>query len=684
MSITTLQFPVRDIESLDFDTSKVMRPARYTLDVTDEILERIKECYEFGFDIETPICDPRDGKIRLYQLYIPTINLSVMWDSSNGEVLKQKGFDLLLETLVDDEKEICIHEAKFEFKWMYHTHGIQINNIIDTRILNQIDKAGLFFGYMMGGYKESNSLKHLSFEYNLGLDKEYQSYDYSSPEPLPEPVLKYGANDAKAPWYLSKIIDYPAQDIDLKVVELFCRLNVTGIPVDLTKLADIAEEYAEKAVELKETFTELTGANPASYKQVLRWMQEKWGKQSIGFHRKKKQYQPSTNQSAVNQFIAQNPDLPDIEWLRIMQQMRSIKKAADYPKQYLELARNDRVYGDYSTLAAQGEGRTSCKEPNLQNVPKPKSNTEKHNLPNIRSVFAPPEGWKFIEIDLAGCHAQILRYYSSLYYHGHSNLVEANESGVKLHFYTLVNILKDGYGIQMSPREIKKAKGDKSHPHHKLINNLYKLSKNVFYSFQNKSGASTLHDTFSTEGVEITMQTCEQFIKAATRTYPEVVNFQNRLIKEIQNSIWREKYFMPNGDFLDYCGSKIMPDGSKIYFPQKTTKLNKSLAAFWLRIEATAMKKSLLRVDRLCQSVWRGKSEIVNFSHDSMMLNTKDEFVCEVGETAMKIMIEEISKYVKDYKHEYEYRFDFKDGSEPFKGWECKTDWSTLYQGKAL
>jgi DNA primase large subunit len=313
---------------------------------------------------------------------------------------------------------------------------------------------------------------------------------------------------------------------------------------------------------------------------------------------------------------------------------------------------------------------------NLQNVSKPKDLTKKHGLPSLRGIFKALPGWTFIEIDLAAAHAQIARYFSR-----DTKLTEANKTGIKLHFYTLETMLKD-LGIYMSPLEIKKAKADKSHEHSKLINQLYKLSKNVFYSFLNFSGAATLHDTFSKEGTETTEAKCKAYLKATAETFSDLRRFQQSLIKKVES---RQKIKLTaHGQYLGRAGFMYIPDGSVIQLPSNATA-SKICAAVWLRTEASAIKNSLIRIADLIENSWSPyNAEIVNFSHDSVLLHVREKIALEVSEKATEIIVEDITKYVKDYEHEYEsvvaclinpaIKEDYKANS--YLGCEIKPVWS--------
>lgn len=632
----------------------------------------LEDAKVIGFDIETTISKPRDGFIRLYQCYIPEKDTVFIWDTYPVFNPTTASFKTLLNLLKDKEVEVRIHNSLFEQSWIMEKHRIRISNVLDTMLLNAVKNAGLFSAYQVR-YKEPNSLGTLSELYNMNLDKTHQGYDYSLAEAIPEDVYEYAANDAKACWYLGEVIERPKQDVDLRAAEVFAQLNYNGLPVNMDKLEAMAKQYKEQAEELYKEIERVTGCNPNSPKQLLPWIINHYGAAPVGFHRKKKIVEACTKKSALNDFIYKLAQTNvDTKILKLIQDYRTIKKCADYPKEYMEACHNGRMHSSYKVLGYQGEGRSSCARPNSQNIPKPTATTKKYGLPAIRSVFEAVKGWVLIEIDLAAAHAQIARFISR-----DSKLIESRKTGVKLHFYTLQNILKN-MGIYMTPIEIRDAKKDEFHEHYELINAIYKLSKNTFYSFLNFSGAPTLQDTFSKEDVIIDTDTCKEYLTATASTFSGLRKFQLELIKKVEKR-YSPKY-APNGDFLGKVAYLTMPDGSLIMFPKDSTTASKICAAVWLRVEASAIKQSLISTQELFDTQYQGQAEIVNFSHDSVLLHVREEKALEVAETVYQYVNADIRRYVLDYETEEELHYSsWLPGMKPKKDEKInKSGWSYL------
>ncbi|MBW4633589.1 MAG: hypothetical protein KME30_17320 [Iphinoe sp. HA4291-MV1] len=642
---------------------------------SSEVLAALEKTKSVGFDLETSISKPRDGIIRLYQLYVPENDTVYIWDIYHHDFKGyfSSDFRAFLSFLSNPNIEIRIHNVLFEYSWIREKHQLKIQNILDTLVLSQVKNAGLFEAYQKVGYSEPNSLETLSELYGLNLDKQYQKYDYSDPSPITLEVYQYAANDAKATWYLGEVISRPKQDVDLRAASVFGELNYRGIPVNVQKLVQLLEQYEATWKDLYEQIKEITECNPNSPKQLLSWIINKYGKAPLGYHRKKKAIEACTKKSAVNDFIFKlNQQGFDTTTLRMIQEYRSIKKRSDYPKEYLSNLHEGRIYGNYKVFGFQGEGRSSCAKANIQNVAKSSPTTKKYGLSSLRSLFEAEPGWTFIEIDLAAAHAQIARAVSR-----DRKLVESLKTGIKLHFYTLQSILAK-QNIFMSPAEIKQAKANESHPYHLRINELYKLSKNVYYSFLNFSGATTLQDTFSNEDVIIDVDTCKEYLDATAKTFSDLRNFQKNLIKLVENR-YAPRY-APNGQYLGLVSQLSMPDGSIIHFIKGGRGASKICAAVWLRVEASAIKQSLISIQDMIDLNFEDSAEIVNFSHDSVLLHAKEEVALDLANFAYKVVNRDIRQYVKDYQPEEEYHYScWLPGQEPKKGELInKTGWVHL------
>lgn len=616
---------------------------------------------EVGFDIETSRSKPREGEIRLYQCYIPEQDTVLIWDRGEPEC----DLEPLLTVLDNPKVTKIIHNAQFEYLWVREKHGIKINNVLDTMILSQVARAGTFEAYQAAGLTSPNSLETLSKEFGFEYSKEHQGYDYDDPSGIPWAVYQYGAYDAKATYKLSKAIKRPKQDIDLLLTEVFGELSYNGFSADYDAIVDLREEYRKVWQKLETEILQDLQANPQSPKQLLTKIFERYGKTPITYDRKTRTHKPSTDKPSINDFIASNPDL-DTEVLKKVQHFRSIKKiGGDYPKKYLVNYHNGKLYGNYKILGFSGEGRSSCKDENIQNVAKHTEVVKSYGLPALRSIFKAKSGRVFIEIDLAACHAQIARFLSR-----DENLIISRKTGIKLHFFTLQTMLAQ-MGIYLQPIEIKRAKADKEHEYNKLINNLYKLSKNVFYSFLNWAGGGTLQSTFSKEDVIISVDTCKEYLTATALTFSGLREFQNKLIAIVESRY--KQMYTRDGRSLGLVGYLDLIDGSRMFFPQRYATPSKICASVWLRIEATGIKKALLEMQtqKINQRSPGWESAVIcNFSHDSFVIEVPEEEVVRVAEQAYEILNRNITQYVHDYETEEELLIDQKTGltRQPKKG----------------
>ena len=197
-----------------------------------------------ALDLETTGLDPRGGTIRLAQI-------------SNGEetyiidLWKVSESKAIFQAL--SKKIILAHGGDFEWRWVYHHYGIDLENIKDTMLLSQLVAAG--------DMSISNSLGNVSErELGIELDKVMQKADWTI-DPLTKRHLDYAAKDAKVLFsiyrrLITDIIDLGLEqvaEIENRALPSFARMKLEGMPIDhegwLIETAKVGEQL--KALEQK-------------------------------------------------------------------------------------------------------------------------------------------------------------------------------------------------------------------------------------------------------------------------------------------------------------------------------------------------------------------------------------------------------------------------------------------------
>jgi DNA polymerase I-like protein with 3'-5' exonuclease and polymerase domains len=680
-------------------------------------IEELKKSSEIGFDIETygiaKKADglvPSAGRIRLIQVYLPESKRSIIWDC--GELVKPKnidelfGINILKQKLFSRDCKIFIHNAKFESAWMAEHLKVPILNVIDSMILSQLYWAGLIRGFNKIGVHNPNGLDQVILRlFGVKPDKANQGYDYAMP--LGNSQYNYAGLDAKLTYAAGKKLLQMCLDDGLgKVVEAemmaipaFAQMNYKGVPVDVAKLQELLGIYtnaAEKALApWLETFPK---SNPGSPKQVLECLKEKWGIEPYSVDSKTKEKKLSSDNATLTPFALENPIIDALLF------WRSLRKDCEYLQQYLSKVKIvngfEVLTGNYTQNAPQVTGRSSSSKPNLQNIPTPTPKREKLGLPPLRKGFRAPEGYKFILVDLAASHQQIGRFVSQ-----DRKLIEANETGVKFHFFTVQSILEiegikcefdwlsKGKSIAGCRKTIKNSKKPKEVEEakvklEKLMNallsegltpekieevvqhvaRLYDPAKTVFYGNLNLQSGQTLQNSFLKKAdMMVDLETCKKFVEGGRKAYPGLFNFQKQLVTKA-NSQRENRTFTVNteygskkvGALTGIYGTARSIDGSRLFIEKMPNKFKPgtlqcsatdAVSYMWLRTEGTIMKKSLGLVnDFIIDNKIPGW--ISQFCHDEIMCCVKEESAYQLAEFMLNKITEVFREFVPDYQIE--------------------------------
>ena len=644
----------------------------------DHTLTELKKADEIGFDIETygterkqEAIHPYTGEIRLIQAYIPKTKKAIIWDLFKDCT----GLHILLEKLQDDSCQVFIHNADFEVKWIWVKFGIWITNILDTRMLSQIYYAGCLNAFMSIGIKQPNSLRELVVrELGALLDKENQFYDYY--QPVYNEQLNYAFRDAKY-CYLSgkKLLEkcYEEEldtviEAEMAAIPSFVALNLMGLPIDPGELEELLFLYSDTIDKIRLPWQKkFPGCNLNSHKQVLECFH------IIGIETRDKTGKPCTDNPTLTEIALSSKDTELVELIDNLLLYRSVKKDIEYISGYQKAIAYNTHYqipigvSNYNQNATQCTGRTSSSKFNAQNIPKLTPKKEKWGLKSLRTAFkiTDNENLSLVLVDLAGSHAQILRQLSQ-----DPRLIEAHNSGIKLHFYTAAGILAQ-MGIEVAPEEIAKAKKDKTHWLWSKcdVNEIYNAAKTVWYGGQNLNGADTLQGSFLKRASMLkSTKVCKDYIQGWRDYFHVSYKYQRDSIRESNNLNRRlsvRTSLSPDKKVrIGVTGNKNFAtaysplDKGRMFvekFPSKYTgnweaKGTDLVSYRWLRIEGTIMKLCMARFfwEAFFNPVW--DASIWQMTHDELGVICNKKYELIVAERLNTIMDEEFRKFVPDYR----------------------------------
>lgn len=140
---------------------------------------------------------------------------------------------------------------------------------------------------------------------------------------------------------------------------------------------------------------------------------------------------PSVGSDVLVNYVG-NPVVDDLL------EYRRLTKLETFIKSWEEIQVDDRIYPSFNITARTG--RTTCNNPNLQNIPQDK---------NVRNLIEARPGWKILECDLSQVELRVASIFS-----GDENMQHAYQSGSDLHSKT--TLLLFGDTSEMSPQEQKR------------------------------------------------------------------------------------------------------------------------------------------------------------------------------------------------------------------------------------
>ena len=140
---------------------------------------------------------------------------------------------------------------------------------------------------------------------------------------------------------------------------------------------------------------------------------------------------PSVSSDVLMNYVG-NPVVDDLL------EYRRLTKLETFIKSWNKIQVNDKIYPSFNITARTG--RTTCSNPNLQQIPQDK---------NVRNLIEARPGWKILECDFSQVELRVASIFS-----GDENMQHAYQSGSDLHSKTTTLLFGDT--SEMSPQEKKR------------------------------------------------------------------------------------------------------------------------------------------------------------------------------------------------------------------------------------
>jgi DNA polymerase-1 len=361
-----------------------------------------------GLDLETTGLDPRTDRVRLLCLSVDTIDgtpLAYLVDCFAMDPSP------LWEALAG--KELCIHNAAFDLAFLSRL-GFTPGVVHDTLLMAKALAAGT------PDFNRRKLKDCARRELALDLDKGNQKADWGGT--LSAEMLAYAARDALTHRRLYEVLLPKVEKAGLadvlrveeRALPAFVWLRLAGVCFDRAAWQALADEAKAEADDLARRLDEAAPARPGCLGMAGAW---RWDS-------------PQQVQEALA-LLGHAVESTDDETLAridhplaaLLREYRAAtKRVGTYGTDWLQhVAGDGRVYASWNQLGSVA-GRTSCSDPNLQQVPRDK---------RYRRCFAAPEGRVLVKADYSQLQLRIAAKVAN-----EERMLTAYRSGEDLHTLT--------------------------------------------------------------------------------------------------------------------------------------------------------------------------------------------------------------------------------------------------------
>lgn len=519
-----------------------------------------------AFDIETTGFNPRDANAEVVSIAFSSPEyLGAMLLDERSPFSVDAGQHFISKVL-DLECPKIAHNGKFDVLYLETTTGIPTRNFVYDTLLG--------FYLLDEDPRNRRNLKHLAREFTSLPVLEYPEGEDLKTFPA-EKLLKYNASDSRVTLALFEIVErelkkgklIPLWKLITKASISLGRMELAGVKIDTEKLQELRTEAEDKERQLREAlmktaknkgFPDLNLKSPVSLRSFLFDVLKL---KPIGTTKKGA---PSTEEKFLK-----NLKHPFVKGLLAWR--KQVKLLDTYFQNIDSSIDSDgRVHPDYRLWATRS-GRTSCSNPNVQNIPREGE---------IRSIFIPEEGNWFLECDYAQFELRVMAIYSE-----DENLKAAFLSGRDPH-REIASFLYGKPLKEITDEERNKAK---------------QMNFAILYGM---GGASLA------EELEIPKEEAEDLIKRYYSRFSKVqewIENQKRIAnreKEVLNWFHRKRHFPELNE------TKIQP---MVYNEIMKQAVNSP-------IQSAASDLAMLGVNRITEKLKDYKSKPVMFIHDSVVL----------------------------------------------------------------
>jgi DNA polymerase-1 len=406
-------------------------------------------------DLETTGLDPRTHKVITLALGTPgEVIIIDLRGYYNASPALQREWREALQQLLDRQDTLWIgHNIKFDWSFLGQQFGVRLRRLYDTMLVEKLLHAGRHV---------SASLLNSAQRYGIAVTKEPRSWfialDGRPAEwaaPLPEEQLAYIRRDIEAPYQIYERQQEAIAQQDLtRVVSLeqqalpaIAAMEIHGVCVDVQRWrALLAARHAQKAALEQQLQQVLAQALSQTQPEQETLFGEK-NLQAVNLRSSERLVQAlhllgvpvaSASKEALQEVIHHHQVIPKLlEWKALE------KLETAFGENLLSyVSTQGRIHATFDQLGA-ASGRVICREPNLQQIPRP---AKKDDPADLRRCFVAPQGCRLLIADLSNIELRILAEVS-----GDTTMLRFFAEGKDLHSETARLMFKIPQGVD--PRE---------------------------------------------------------------------------------------------------------------------------------------------------------------------------------------------------------------------------------------
>lgn len=290
---------------------------------------------------------------------------------------------------------------------------------------------------------------------------------------------------------------------------------------------------------------------------------------------------PSVGSDVLVNYIG-NPVVDDLL------EYRRLVKLETFIKSWEKLQVDNRIYPSFNITARTG--RTTCNNPNLQNIPQDK---------NVRNLIEARPGWKILECDLSQVELRVASIFS-----GDENMQHAYQSGSDLHSKTTLLLFGDTSDLSKQEQKRKRT-----------------FSKSLNFGYLYGMSAKTFVQYAKGFGLNITEEYSEELRDNFFKAYPTLIEWHKNCVE----------FARANGYTWSPIGRKrFLPDINSSNFRARgqaeRQSINSGVQGF-----ASDMCTSALADIVFSDKIDHDRCIVLGSVHDAILFEIRDDYVEEVA-----------------------------------------------------